>query len=249
MTDQSMFESNEDPQETPVETSSNPFEEKLKGIKNERGEQKYKDVDTALEALSASQRFIDTLKEEKRVMEEQLNARTQELQRMGNIDDFVKKITTPSENASGKAETNASPDVLSEETIARMLEERLSRRETEARRESNLNVVISKLKELHGDSAAVFIKDRANELGVTVAHMKEMAMDNPNVALSLLSVSTKRNDGKPIPSSNFAPSGNETLEPPKFERGIARGGYSDAELTAMFQRSKEYTYKRLGIKT
>ena len=49
----------------PTPSSNDQLANLLTGIKNERGEPKYKDVQTALEALRHSQEYIPTLKQEK----------------------------------------------------------------------------------------------------------------------------------------------------------------------------------------
>jgi hypothetical protein len=62
MADQpNVFSSEETPQNVPA--STNVFEDQLKQIKNETGEQKYDSVPKALEALQHSQSFIGQLKE------------------------------------------------------------------------------------------------------------------------------------------------------------------------------------------
>lgn len=252
MSDQDIFENKETEeqitQEPPVtqEPPSDPFVDKLSAIKNENGEPKYKDVSTALDALSASQQFIEQLKREKREVEEKLLEREEKLQKMGNIDDFVNRITNTAKPQE-PAKTTEDSKGISEDMVRQLLEQQLSQREGAAKKQANLDQVVHELNQRYGDQAAARIKDKAKELGTTPEELKELSRNNPKMVLSLF-VDSKVSSA-PSQSSTFSPRGSDKIEPPKIEngRGIARGGYTSKEMAELFRKSKEYTNKRLGI--
>lgn len=249
MSDQNMFDDNNEP-ETPDPAQTDPFADKLSAIRNEKGEPKYKDVNTALDALAASQNFIEQLKSEKRQVEESYNSLKEDLEKRETVEDFVNRISPTAQKPQETPKTSANTEALSEEKIAELLDQRLSIRDQQSAKENNLKTVVSKLSEIHGDNAkaALFIKEKAKELQTTPAALKELAMSNPTMAMQLLGGVPKAQNTSPSQSTNVPPiSPTDSNEPPKFERGIARGGFTNKELVEMFRRSKEYTNKRLGL--
>ena len=250
MTDQSMFdETKETHQETPDTTpSSDPFEDKLKEITNENGEPKYKDVATAIEALKNSQQFIETLKTEKRTVEEQYQAMKAEMEKMGNIEDFVNRLK-PDAEPKKEVETKTAVQGLSEEEVRKLLEQSLSQREKQSAAENNLRQVTEAVSQMHGDKATSFIKERAKALQTTPAALKELAQSNPTMALTLLGGDVKPSS-KSSPSTSIPPMQAPNDNPkPVFEKGVSRGGMTNAELVARWREVGEYTNKRIGVET
>lgn len=227
----------------PVVPQNDPFADQLSGIKNENGEQKYKDVGTALKALQDSQQFIRQLKEEKALAESKLEQASSELAKMGSIDDFVKKIS-PDSKPSTHSETPKGVEGLSEEKVAEILDRRMAQQSQRAAEESNLRQVIEALNSVYGDQTPEHIKNKASEYKTTPAALKEMAKTNPQMAMAIL--------GGAAPKSR-TPSQSMTIPPmktpddnpaPKWERGIARGGLTNKELVERFRESKAYTNKK-----
>ena len=250
MSDPTIFDDGTN-QPTPVVTTpvsqSNPFVDKLMAIRNEKGEAKYKSVEDALDALAASQQFIETLKTEKKTVQEQLDAASAELAKRATLEDFVNKLKPTAAPATPSA-TPSTDAGLSEERVAQLLENTLQKREREAAEQRNLDGVVGKLSEQHGDKAVEFIKQRATELNTTPAALKELAKANPTMALTLLGAgSVKTNVSPSQPSLNGVPKTLSADDKPKV--GLARGGYSNKELAEHFQRSKVQTNKRLGLET
>lgn len=251
MSDQDIFDNKQEQKqekETPSQAQDDMFADKLNMIKNEHGEPKYKDVATALEALSNSQQFIETLKAEKADTAQELELVRAELAKVGNIQDFVEKIA-PTNPATPPAATPETGDGLSEEKVAGVVEQMLSRKEAERRAQANLSTVVNKLSELHGEEAALFIKTRATELNTTASELKELAKTNPTMALTLLLPDGQaQKPAAPSQSSIIPPiKSTDDNTQPVFERGVARGGHTNKELMDMWERSKAYTKKRLNV--
>lgn len=249
MPDQDMFGLETEQQnagETLQSAQPDLFADKLKEIKNEQGEQKYADLPTALDALKASQQYIETLKAESLAAKSAEAEARAEAERLGNIEDFVNRLKPNTPTAEPK-ETPKVEAGLSEEKVAQLLQAQLQKRDQESQQESNLVKVTSKLSEVYGDKSATHLEQRAKELGTTKAGLKDLAMANPQMALALL-VTQSPSSPKPSHSSltstqNAAPA----IERPKVERGATRGGRSDRELAELFRKSKEYTNQRIGL--
>jgi hypothetical protein len=254
MADQDIFSNVEDKQntsETPENSGNDPFADLLKQIKNEKGEPKYKDVNTALSALKASQDFIEQLKREKTEEENLRRQREAELERLGNIEDFVNRLK-PNAKPQEKQETPANTNGLSEEKIVKMLEEKLQQKELEAAYNSNYKGVVDHLVNTFGgqEEATKAIKQKADELGVTPQELKQMAQQKPALVKALFGSSTTTSKPKPSQSSiSIGTQPSKDNQPPKSEKKIIQGGLNNRELAAEFAKSKEYTNKRLGLGT
>lgn len=250
MSDQDIFTSQtQNPLEaTPPVVSTDPFADKLNQIKNDRGEPKYKDVATALDALVASQNFISTLTLEKQTIAQENAQYKQKLEEIGNIEDLIKRVN-PTAVPPSPAVTPASPQVVSEEVIVNAVQGILSQREKQQAQSANLNAVISAVTKQYGDQAGAHIRQRAAELGTTTDALREMAAQSPVVALELL-IGKSKGTVTPSLSQNVPPREiPNTNEYPKHERGAARGGLTNKELVSRWKQSVDYTNKRIGLET
>lgn len=256
MSDQTMFDDTggNTPQEpvpaTPEPRSEDPFADKLSSILNENGEPKYKDVATALDALRASQEFISKLKSEKTQVEEKAKTLEAELAKKASIEDFVNRV---SQNPQSQEPTKTKEDVteLSEEKVAAIIQNQLQSSKQEEIQNRNLELVVNKLSEVHGDKSAAHIQEVASRLGTTPAALKDIAKSNPKMALELLGGgSTQFKSSSPSQPSNTSNINSDgTIEKPTIEKGkgAARGGMTSKELTDIFRKSAAYTNNRLGL--
>lgn len=248
MSDNDIFNTKETESGTTIPAQTDPLADKLAAIKNENGEQKYKDVQTALDALAASQQFIETLKGEKHQVDEELKTFKEKLGQTESVEDLIKRLA-PNAAQTKTPATTEGDKVISEADIMSTVAKVLETRESQRSQEANLNSVVETLSSKFGDQAGAVIKQRATELGTTTDALKEMAKTNPKIVLELLGVS-----GKPKQIVN--PSVSQVVPPhklnednplPKFDKGIARGGLTNKEIIERLNKSKEYTNKRLGL--
>lgn len=247
MSDQDVFENK--PGETPPTPNDNPWEDKLTSIVNESGEPKYKDVETALDALKASQDHIKRIEEENKTLKSKNQEMDVELAKMGSIDDFVNRIATPAQPKPTE-ETPPKVETLSEDKVAEMLQATLANQRMQEVQEANVAKVTAALVEAHGDQANAFISQKAKELDTTPAALKEMAKSNPTVVLNLLGGGGKSKEA-PAPQLSAKQSPTQLQEdgPPKFEKGVARGGFTNKELVDRWKQVAEYTNKQLGVES
>lgn len=247
MSDQDIFNTQNDSQETP-ETSQtpDPIMTKLLQIRNENGDPKYKTVEAALDALAASQQFIPTLLSEKQQMQTQLENATKKLQELGTVDDLLKRMgSQPSKSGEESKTTDSTP--MTEETLTKIVQKVLDTRDVDHKRDQNLKTVIDAVVKTYGDQAGSHIQKRATEMGVTPDHLRDLAKTTPSMALELLLPKQKSvvapSQSSIIPPTQI-PDGNEY---PTYERGAARGGLSNKELGERWRKSAAYTNKRLGV--
>lgn len=250
MSDQDIFDdTNSNSEATPPVRSDDPFSDKLKEIKNEQGEQKYKDIDTALEALKASQEYIKELKAKTDATAQEKEQLRAELEKMGSIDDFVNRISPA---AAPKDKNEATPPVntgLSEEKVAELIQKQLQSAEQSSQQQKNLETVVGELSNVYGDKVAEHIKQRAEELGTTPSELKELAKQNPKLALVALKgeAKTTSTPSQSSQSSTFVQ--KDVNEKPVFEKGVTQGGFTNQQLADRWREVGKYTHKRLGVET
>ena len=184
MSDQNIF-SGGTPAAAPVASvqNDNPVADLLNTIKNERGEPKYKDINTALDALKHSQEFIPQLRTEKEKLEQELATVKAEVMRLKTVEETVERLTSQQ----SKQET---PPVqgLTEEAVANLVSKTLSQREQKAVQASNLSQVVNKMKETFGDDAEKLFYSKAQEVGLSAEAINSLAAQSPQAVLQLFGV-------------------------------------------------------------
>lgn len=153
----------------------------LANIKNERGEQKYKTVQEALNALGHAQNYIPQLKQSQQELEQKLNDALGKLSKMDTLEQTLQQLT----QQQSQTPTQGS-GALSKEEIAALLEQQLSQRESQQKQSQNLQTVVNKVKEVHGEKASEAFYKKAEELGMTKEEFNSFAAQRPQAVLQLL---------------------------------------------------------------
>lgn len=175
-------------QETSAATTStpsqpNPLEDLLKEIKNEKGEQKYKSLEDALNGLKHAQEYIPKIKQEKTESELRIEQMEAELNRLRSLEETVFDLTQK------QVETQTAGVPVSEEELAKIVESTLTKREREALYAKNQKTVASILMEKFGEDAPKVFYDKAKEMDLTVEEINMLAAKTPKAVLTLLGVS------------------------------------------------------------
>lgn len=251
MTDQAIFSDDNNQQNTTPATpdnNSNPFADKLKVIKNEKGEQKYNSVEDALEALNHSQQFIETLKAEKAEEARKAAELEAELRTRRSLEDVVNSLTAPTQNQAPKADQQEKDKGLNEDKVLELVQQALSTRQKAEQETSNLRGVVEKLSETFGDKTREIIVNRAKELGTTPSALEGLAKQNPQLVLSLFSGVNVQNT-QPVKTSQTQPKlsvqKNDGL--PTTDKRIIQGGATTEEIMDVWNSVKNYTYGKLGV--
>lgn len=243
MTDQSLFVDNqESPQATPEQQSNpssteNPFADQLGSIRNEKGEPKYQDVNTALEALKHSQDYIPKLSQEKQQLEEQLNELRAKLEAKEKIQDVLKQ--TPQE-----PEEPPAPTGLREDDIEKLLEAKLAQRESANRAQSNASRVNQELLSRFGANAQAEVQKKASELGLTASELGDMAQSKPEVVLALFGGG---GNARPTVSGNRLPNQTPQHEELRAPSKSLLAGASSKEQSDFMSKIRDEVYRQHGI--
>lgn len=206
-TDQSIF-GNEENKPTPANNNGNAavpngqnqpdYTTLLSAIRNEAGEQKYKTLEDALNALKHSQEYIPQLKQ-------QLSEREQELQRVSGQQRSQEEIERTVQELAKKLneQTDNKPQTLSQEQIAELVNRTLTQKQTEAQAKSNQASVVKKLTDVFGEKAEEKYIEAAADMGLSVDEMNALAAKSPKAVLKALGITeqTKQQTGAPMGSS------------------------------------------------
>lgn len=236
------------PEEKPVAPAiPNAFDDQLKGIKNEKGEPKYKDVASALNALSASQEHIKQLENEQLVRDAEILALRDEVKNKQALEEVVNRLSNNENKAKDQTVPNAS---LSEDAIVNVVENILKRKETLSVAQNNINEVSNKLTAKFGDKTKEAVAAKAAELKTTPEALGKLASENPDLVLSLFGESPK-------PANLTAPSSTTPLITPKVEGEIKRPDFSllsgvgatDKNRKELMKQIRAKVYKDLEVTT
>lgn len=207
MSDQNIFGENQNPATQPQNNGApgngapTPQSDQLGNllgmIKNERGEQKYKTVEEALNALAHSQAYIPQLKAELDATKNSLSEAEAAKAKIQELEQTVLRLTQ-----------NNTPNVdqpvgLSEEDIAALVTKTLQRNQEAAIQKQNLDSVVNKVREVHGEKAAEFFYGKAKELGLSQEQINSLAASSPQAALSLLGVGTANIPNRSAPNTSI----------------------------------------------
>ena len=202
MSDQTIFgEGNEDPAVTAAKlaaasgqhSNDTVYADLLNGIRNSDGVPKYKDVQTALQALAASQSFIETLKTEKAETERKLAEAASGLSKQEELERTVRELIQKQNETRQTGEAHMSP-----EQIAEMVNRTLSQNALKQTSKQNQQQVAATLKQQFGDKAESAYNAAAEENGFTVEEFNALAAKSPKAVLKMLGVQSAQ-------SKSFAP--------------------------------------------
>ena len=226
MSDQtSIFENKPDNQGDPSQTkpgtsntsgasTESELTDLLNGIKNERGEPKYKTLKDALVGLQNAQTHIPDLKKTLSDREAEVERLRKEAERVADLEEAVRKLTEQRESGT------TPPSTLSEQEIAELvkksLDTTLTQRETQAKQAANISTVVSSLKSAFGDTAETKFNEKAAELGLSVAEFNALAAKSPKVVLTALGITTSTKKDEPSGTKGTVNTSGMTQNPQTF---------------------------------
>lgn len=154
------------------------FKDHLSGIVDDKGEPKYNDVYTALEALKHSQEYIKTLQEENKQYKETTK-------QADTMEEALRKLTANKE----QNDSTKSPE-LDVDKVRGMTLETLKQYEAEKAAAANENAVSQELVKKFGDveKAKEAYNRKAEELGVDADTLRSLARRSPKAVLSYFNV-------------------------------------------------------------
>ena len=213
-------------QQTPGDTNIDPNKKYYEELVGE--DKKFKTNEDLAKAKAESDRFIQQLQGE-------LSGIRQELSTRQTLEELMTKVGAPKapENTPGNNQNPQGEDdgknvkSFSEEDIARLVEDRLSKAERARVQNSNLETVKQALQESIGSDYVTHLKTKAAELGVSEEYLNSMAKDTPKAFLKLVEAGEAKRatysasglftppSGANIPSTNqsksFSPTGTPKM--------------------------------------
>ena len=168
---------------TPSGNVNDPLVTLLAGIHNDRGEQKYKSVEEALNALKHSQDYIPQLSDKLRQQELELAEARAASSKITELERTLQSLT---QNNTAPATATPAPAGLSKEEIAELISNTLTNQQKQSIATDNLGKVVTTLTKSFGDKAEEVFYNKAKELGMTVTEINSLAARSPQAAFKLL---------------------------------------------------------------
>lgn len=225
---------------TTQDVQSDPsFADLLGTIKNERGEPKYRDLPTAIDALKHSQDFIPQLKTENETLKSELEQLRQEVQKLSAVKETVEKLTSQRTE-----QQNTTGNQFDESTVANLINRTLTQREAEAIQKANVSTVVKTIQEKFGAEAEKVFYTKAQEMGMRPEQINKLASESPQAVFALFGINSVQQPQQRItaPSANGV---NTTGLQPQQSTFIGRNtsgwqvGSTTAELSAESNNAKK----------
>lgn len=233
-------------QPAPPASSDNMFADQLASITNERGEPKYRDAQTALDALKHSQQYIPQLKQENESLRAELAQMREQVSKFGNIEETLERLSAQQQSSQ---EQPPAQQGMTPEQIQELLEQQLTQREQQRTAQSNAQRVSDAIAQRYGDKAREAVAQRAQEMGTTSERLGQLAAENPDMVLALFDAQPRNPQGKPTTGSSVSippinPDRTGQLEKP--EKSLLSGA-SSRDQTDYMAKVRRAVYERHGI--
>lgn len=239
----SAFESNNS-QETPDQNpaATNAFEDQLKAIKNEAGEQKYDTLEKALDALKHSQSYIPDLKSTLTEKEQEIARLQEELSKRSAVEDVVAKLTANQD----QQETTPQANGLDEQAVLNLVQDFTQQQQVAQSASANEQSVSDALFSTYGDKTQEVVSAKAAELGMSVDELRALSQKSPQAALSLFQVQGASTPKYTSGSINIPPNApvEDVLAPP--EKSLLRGA-STKEQVEYMRKIRDTVYKKHNV--
>jgi hypothetical protein len=179
-------------EQTQQETT--PSESYLQKLVEAKGEN-WKDPEVLAKGKLEADGYIKTLEEQLAQMREDLKKQeyqAQVLEQLQNkaADSTAAKNGVPNDN--GSAEGQNTTGSLSEEDLKSLVEKTLTQREKEASVKQNLAQVDKALDDIFGTEALAVVQKKAQELGMSIERMQDIAAESPNAFFALIGEKPKQ---------------------------------------------------------
>lgn len=230
-----------DPQQQPQAPVNDPLKDLLASIQNEQGQPKYRDIPSALDGLRHAQSFIETLKAEKQALEAEHQRMRSELEKRQSVEDIVGRLA----NSQGNASTTNTESITPEQ-VAEMVKNQFVNIQTETVKKTNLQSVNDALVKRFGEKAGEVLKAKADELGITVKQLGDLAQQSPNAVLAYFpSTQQQQSNGSTLNTTAFqqAPAEQDIQAPSKS----LLSGASSREQAAYMKAIREHIHKKYGV--
>ena len=223
MSDQTIFNPEDDNQQEPQAQQAPDYSEYLNSVVNADGKPKYSTVEDALKALPHANQHISTLEEENRRLRD-------EVAKAQAVEDLVAKLQTET-----PTETPAAAPV-SIDAIAPQVQQVVEQLEAQRTAQQNQQAVAEQLSQVFGEKAEEMYVEKAKELGVTPEVLNSLAGQSPKAVLSWFDFEGQTPPQKSKPSVNPEVVANEPQQP--VQKRSVMGASSTEAVVSEWQRIK-----------
>lgn len=174
------------PSATPPQTDNSPLDSLLKEIKNERGEQKYRNVEDALKSVGHAQDYILQLKADIQNKEKELLDAKSKVDELSTFKENYQSLLENKEDDEKEITNSFSPS-YSQEDILRLVETTLSKKQLEEKQNENAKEVVQTLIRTYGEEKAKDIfYSKGQEVGLSQAELDSLAKTNPKAVYRII---------------------------------------------------------------
>jgi len=150
----------------------------------------WKDPEVLAKGKLEADSHIEQLERQLSEMKEDLGKQDYAKQLLDELQNKAADPTTanaamPNNNTGGTSEGNTNPS-LSEDDLKSLVEKTLSAREKDGLVKQNLSIVDQELEKSYGTEAKATVQKKADELGISIERMQEIAAESPNAFFSLI---------------------------------------------------------------
>lgn len=221
----------------PAQTSTSSYDDLLKSITNEQGNQKFSSVEDVIEGYKASQDFINTLMQEKRQKEQEALDLAAKVRSQEELAELL-RTRQPESDPQPEAPVAPAAPSLTQDDVLTILQEQKEREVQTA----NVKKVQEACKEAFGNDFMSKLKEAVASKGLSDDLASQMAKTSPDALLSFIGVEGKKADPLPVNSTV-----NTRQFSTKTEDGPARvmGGVTGKTLLSEWEKSKQRTLAKL----
>lgn len=185
----------------------------LGSIKNERGEPKYKNIQDAMVALKHSQEYIPQLTQKLSEKDTELSTARAESAKIAELERTLQALTQ-----SREAPPPTGNQGFSEEKIAELVNQTLSRNQAQDVQKNNVKRVVEDMVKQYGPDAQKTYEAKAAEIGMSVAQLNALAATTPQAVLNLMGVTAP----KPVANQTQATQYNSEAFQPRQDSFIGK---------------------------
>lgn len=168
---------------------------------------KYKSLDEVYKAFPNAQNHIAT-------QQQKIEALEAELERRKSAEDVLNEIRS---NTSQQQKPTSQGVEVNESVLSELVEKKFSQYVTQQQQDANLNEVVKAFTDTYADKREDEYKRIAQENGLSLQEMNQLAAKSPKLVLKLAGFSDKKPSGSPMLQSdvNTAALANADRKPPE----------------------------------
>lgn len=217
---------------------------KLMSITNENGEPKYANVETALDALKASQEFIPGLKTKVSEQEAQLAQLREELAKSTGVAETLQRF---SQAPSAESAETPSNEVDETQDVSSLVQQAFKAHLEQTAAEKNFERVQGELVSKYGDKASEHIANRAKALNTTPEYLENLSKSNPTLALTLLGHEASKTPSMTYGGTNTIGLSNTQIEPVGRPAKSLLMGARQEDVSDFMAKIRDEVYREHGI--